>query len=823
MLFVVQGFSKQIVFQKGLNGYDGVSDTYLNGYHKYREANSYGGSEVLNALGVPWGGLKQPTLIRFESLVGTNPNQIPEGAVITSARLELYKIRVDGTTADYMIYAHQMLRDWNAGTAVDTMQEGSTCYQYHTYSKNNPEKWGTEEYDAKDERPVRGKDYISNPPVASLPIGTDLNVWMSFDVTNMVQQWVSGEAENHGLLLRAGGYWVGAAFFSSEVRDQKLRPKLVVEYEEMKEIASDNWKLHFVPASLNKGKTLKFVPGYTQTLNVMMQAKKQVTDSAPSHKIDLILDLPEGAEIVETRGYLEIVDSSIKKQGNRNVVSYCCIIKNSTVRGEPGTRVQSEWNGHFFAVRVPSHISPEDMYIKTTVKHNGTYTTEKWPVAFVDVEKATRLDNTRIALWDYGMNFSDTASIEVGKFLADMGVNHMQRGSNGHAGYKANGVTTGGYLHQSVFYNERYLNYDVSGNPRNNDFCDPQAVINSNGKILDQAIQNIVAIAQSEDGMVTVDYEPSALEGFSQLSINEFKKQYQLSDAEFEELRNLLKTYGLRSHTITDERRELYLNWVRFRTWQTESFARIINERIKSLAPSVRLQITTNATCGDDNLSSLARGGNSAEMGKHIDAIMPQTYRGYGKAEAKFAILEARQWKNYVDCELYPILLIRYAGATPANSPLRVRQQLLGVLAEGADGAYFYYPQLMDATYWAEFARTTKDIAIVEDFYQKGNRCDELFRLSDMPISTAQISAYPNITFRVENPDWHFTAHEKDEIYCLTLFNLKSDSDLAFDISTKEGYSVIQVRNGTIVKNESNKMIFSVTAEEVAIVLLEKK
>jgi hypothetical protein len=55
-----------------------------------------------------------------------------------------------------------------------------------------------------------------------------------------------------------------------------------------------------------------------------------------------------------------------------------------------------------------------------------------------------------------------------------MGVNYIQR--RGHAGYKANGITTGGYSHQSILYDQAHPNID--------DFCDPQAVINSNGEIL---------------------------------------------------------------------------------------------------------------------------------------------------------------------------------------------------------------------------------------------------------------------------------------------------------------------------------------------------
>jgi hypothetical protein len=85
------------------------------------------------------------------------------------------------------------------------------------------------------------------------------------------------------------------------------------------------------------------------------------------------------------------------------------------------------------------------------------------------------------------------------------------------------------------------------------------------------------------------------------------------------------------------------LKRVKFRTWQTENVARIIDERINSIEPGCRLQITTNAGYGDDRPSSKAR--------------------GYGGAETKYAITEIKGWREEVSCKLYPILLIRYAGA----------------------------------------------------------------------------------------------------------------------------------------------------------------
>lgn len=49
--------------------------------------------------------------------------------------------------------------------------------------------------------------------------------------------------------------------------------------------------------------------------------------------------------------------------------------------------------------------------------------------------------------------------------------------------------------------------------------------------------------------------------------------------------------------------------------------------------------------------------------------------------------------------QLWPLLLVRYSGATVYNSPERLRQQIIGTLAHGANGIGLYYPGNMDGSY----------------------------------------------------------------------------------------------------------------------------
>jgi hypothetical protein len=54
--------------------------------------------------------------------------------------------------------------------------------------------------------------------------------WYSFDVSDLVQGWVSGELENNGVLLRAAYSMGSFRFASAENGNAGLRPRLIITY-----------------------------------------------------------------------------------------------------------------------------------------------------------------------------------------------------------------------------------------------------------------------------------------------------------------------------------------------------------------------------------------------------------------------------------------------------------------------------------------------------------------------------------------------------------------------------------------------------------------
>src|SRR5690606_924269 len=132
---------------------------------------------------------------------------------------------------------------------------------------------------------------------------------------------------------------------------------------------------------------------------------------------------------------------------------------------------------------------------------------------------------------------------------------------------------------------------------------------------------------------------------------------------------------------------------------------------------------------------------------QYTDIIMPQIYSGYGAANAKLALNMTAGWKREItqqnaDTQLWPLLLVRYAGASVFNSPQRLYQQAIGSMAQGADGIMFYYPGNMDAPYWNMVARLNENLAKYENYYHNGKRVDEQFTLSELPLGRTEVNMY---------------------------------------------------------------------------------
>ncbi|HEX6096866.1 MAG TPA: DNRLRE domain-containing protein [Thermoanaerobaculia bacterium] len=187
-----------VTLQQGMNGYGGVADTRIS----YYDPNVVFGSDGRLLIG--GGGAET-----VKSLVRFDLSSIPAGAVLSSATLSLYNHAHNGDVNGGSVSVHPISKPWVEMQATWNVSAAGV-------------PWSTSGMQA-------GADY-STALDATIAIDETIGVWRTFDVTAIVQQWLSGALANHGFLIRSGTRGVKPYFYSSNhAADPALRPKLVIE------------------------------------------------------------------------------------------------------------------------------------------------------------------------------------------------------------------------------------------------------------------------------------------------------------------------------------------------------------------------------------------------------------------------------------------------------------------------------------------------------------------------------------------------------------------------------------------------------------------
>lgn len=189
------GGETTLTLQQGNGGYAGAKDTYLD---QYNATSNYSWADTLKV------GYKQTTA----GLLSFGVSSIPARASITSAVLQVYATGWGGSNISLGAYA--VLRGAKAQQATWNQAGAGQPWGLPGCNSTNTDRRGTAE---------------------STVTTSGINKWYSFDITALVQQWVSGGLGNNGVLLRQttnGAYRFH--FAAAEKGDGTLRPKLVVTY-----------------------------------------------------------------------------------------------------------------------------------------------------------------------------------------------------------------------------------------------------------------------------------------------------------------------------------------------------------------------------------------------------------------------------------------------------------------------------------------------------------------------------------------------------------------------------------------------------------------
>ena len=184
------GESRSVSFQEGIH-YEGTVDTMLR---------SHGPDSIYSSrakLYAADGDVSQQTLLKFENIFGDYEQLVPEGAIITSAKLTFH---VYSDTRD-RVSIHKLLQPWGNDATWNSFIDGVQ----------------TDGHEASLEPLYTGYGFNNGR--------TEYNV----DITNAVRSWANGE-ENHGVVLFVEGRDT-LRFYSAEYRRDYRRPMLTVEYQ----------------------------------------------------------------------------------------------------------------------------------------------------------------------------------------------------------------------------------------------------------------------------------------------------------------------------------------------------------------------------------------------------------------------------------------------------------------------------------------------------------------------------------------------------------------------------------------------------------------
>ncbi|WP_425614262.1 DNRLRE domain-containing protein [Anatilimnocola sp. NA78] len=250
---IVVGLRRAVSFQEGVdNGlgvYTGAADVELSQAQPdtvFAEGSTASGLTVVGGTTT-----NSQVLLRFDSLFGNGPGQIPPGSLITFAELVL-----DVTNTGSGPRLNRMLQTWNAGTATWNTLTGGIQ---------------TDDVEAR----AQYEATLNNASGAAAATTTGS---IGIGVLSDLQAWSNGEANNGWAMLPALATNTNDfGFSSSEVASLTSRPRLRVEW---------------VPAGTAVKSFRDGVDGYTGTVDTQLQ-QAAPTSAAGATSTDLNVDFTD--------------------------------------------------------------------------------------------------------------------------------------------------------------------------------------------------------------------------------------------------------------------------------------------------------------------------------------------------------------------------------------------------------------------------------------------------------------------------------------------------------------------------------------------------
>jgi hypothetical protein len=192
---------------------DEISDTTISGYSSSDRERNFGGSEILRV----WADGVRQMLFKIDL------SQLSNDAVIEKAQLKLYCYELNWA-GDTTLQAFRVTSPWEEGTGIYSydIPDGATWIE-SSYVDHDLTAEGDWNQPGGDIDLSSDYGHGSTGLVASGQMAA--GSWVTLDITSLVQQWVSDQTPNCGLLVRAiDTYNNDGRFISSESDSVEKRP-----------------------------------------------------------------------------------------------------------------------------------------------------------------------------------------------------------------------------------------------------------------------------------------------------------------------------------------------------------------------------------------------------------------------------------------------------------------------------------------------------------------------------------------------------------------------------------------------------------------------
>ncbi len=204
LLLPVLAPAETVSFQEGVDGYTGTVHCRIGSTAAgYRQDGATVEQFAVDGVTDTGADVDYWSLLRFDNIFGSGPGQIPAGATIVSAQLQLTTATVTNAQAPGPVGIARMLKPFTLETV------------WLDFGTNGPDVVG-DQTGPDIERPVGGYEGMQAG-------GVELA-----DVTPIVQAWSRGEP-NHGVIIIIAGS-DGWNICTTGNTDPAKRPRLIVEY-----------------------------------------------------------------------------------------------------------------------------------------------------------------------------------------------------------------------------------------------------------------------------------------------------------------------------------------------------------------------------------------------------------------------------------------------------------------------------------------------------------------------------------------------------------------------------------------------------------------